>query len=228
MQSQTRKAFRWPKRHTHVVEECGALTVRDLSSQLPQFADATTLRWRPSPHTSLTLIARQAGSVRRWWFRCPRCARPRESLFVPPTAQPNDWRCRRCWNLIYASQRYGRRHPLRQKLTPRKRVSAIMADARRRRAEVKRLREWEERRRLDAIEAEARAERAARQREHDQARQARRREAQDEMRAILASDVAENQIYVDAIAAKDLSPRSMQGRAARMLARAARSYGVMR
>lgn len=60
------------------------------------------------------------GPFRRRWFVCPRCQRPREALYVPPDFQ---WRCRICWDLIYASQRYGERHPLRKKLTPRKRVT---------------------------------------------------------------------------------------------------------
>jgi len=42
---------------------------------------------------------------------------------VPPDWDPMDWQCRICHNLIYATQRYGFRHPLRKVLTPRKKAS---------------------------------------------------------------------------------------------------------
>jgi len=40
-----------------------------------------------------------------------------------PGASREDWQCRLCHRLIYASQRYGLRHPLRRVLTHRKRTT---------------------------------------------------------------------------------------------------------
>lgn len=94
------------------------------------------------------LVARQCGAARRWYFLCPACQRPREYLYVPPDqpaprlkeslyAPPiGDWRCRKCWNLNYASQHYGRTHALRRKLPPRRILSK-----RRRQARTERRRE---------------------------------------------------------------------------------------
>jgi hypothetical protein len=44
---------------------------------------------------------------------------------------------------------------------------------------------------------------------------------------MLEADAAENQIYLDAIARGDLSPRSPQGRAALLLERAAMRSGIV-
>ncbi len=112
-----------PKRHAHVVEECRALDVRDVLSHLDGFHRAILRRWNPPTHPWLTLVPHRGGPFRRWWFQCPRCQRRCEALFVAPDVTGEDWRCRVCWSLVYSSQRYGHRHPLRQKLTARKRVT---------------------------------------------------------------------------------------------------------
>ena len=39
-----------------------------------------------------------------------------------PEHRLTDWRCRSCWSLVYACQRYGNRHPLRKQLTHRKKM----------------------------------------------------------------------------------------------------------
>lgn len=46
------------------------------------------------------------------------------------------------------------------------------------------------------------------------------------VRAMLEADVDENQIYLDAIARGDLSPRSPTGCAALLLQRVAKEYGL--
>jgi hypothetical protein len=126
---------KWPQRHDHLVEECvsarRALHVTDVLPDLMEhWHDRVISRWSPPTHPRLTLVPRMAGPFRRWWFLCPRCRRRCETLFVPPTARAGDWRCRVCQGLIYASQRYGSRHPLRGVLTRRKKITC-QKDARR-------------------------------------------------------------------------------------------------
>lgn len=43
----------------------------------------------------------------RWWFRCPGCGRRCGTLYRPPRAM--HFRCRRCHDLAYRSQRVGAR-----------------------------------------------------------------------------------------------------------------------
>src|SRR5262249_5583869 len=131
---------KWRKRHAHVVEECRMLDVRDVLPNLYGSDRVTLWSWNPPSYPSLTLVPQDVGPLRRWCFLCPRCRRCCETLFVPPDVSSDDWRCRRCvchGGLVYASQRYGRRHPLRQRLTPRKRVSRSKAADRLRREELR-------------------------------------------------------------------------------------------
>lgn len=83
--------------------------------------------WRPPDHPRLKLLASDRGVARSWLFECPSCHRRCESLFIPPNVAHDGWRCRLCCGsgLIYASQRYGYRHPLRKVLTHRKRVTRL-------------------------------------------------------------------------------------------------------
>src|SRR5262249_28547938 len=127
---------KWPRRHAHVVEACRALDLRDVLPHLDRREQAMLPSWNPPSHPWLTLVPHDAGPLRRWWFLCPHCRRRCETLFIPPDVSGDDWRCRRCvchGGLVYASQRHGRRHPLRQRLTPRKRVGHSKAAARLRR-----------------------------------------------------------------------------------------------
>jgi len=131
---------RWTKRHDHVVEACRALDVRDVLQALDPPQRTALRSWIVPTHPSLTLVRRDAGPFVRWWFLCPHCRRRCETLFIPPDVSGEDWRCRGCvchGGLVYASQRHGRRHPLRQRLTPRKRVSRAKAVDRLRREEVR-------------------------------------------------------------------------------------------
>src|SRR5262245_48118939 len=99
---------KWPKRHAHVVEECATVDVRDtISAFVPPDPNLRPI-WQPAPEFPwLRLVARIAGPFWRWWFLCPSCQRHCETLFLPPGAPQYQWRCRACWNLVYASQRYG-------------------------------------------------------------------------------------------------------------------------
>jgi len=169
---------RWPKRHAHVVEECRALHVRDFLAELDPFLRERLSTWYPlgEEHPWFSLVRRYGGACTRWWFLCPRCARPCETLYRPPDADEYDSRCRACWDLVYASQRYGARHPLRQRLTMRKQISRRKVATRKaRRVERQRARlrrEWaRERRRqaarlrkTQAADAAARAAREAEER----------------------------------------------------------------
>lgn len=107
-------SYRWPKHHEWCVEQCAALHVTTVLSVV----DAATLgRHRPWIFPELPfirLIARPGGACVRWWFLCPGCGARCESLYRPPTATALEWRCRHCHSLVYASQRYGYRHPLRK------------------------------------------------------------------------------------------------------------------
>jgi hypothetical protein len=96
----------WPKRHLYTLQECLAINAYcyltgGFEDVLPDY---------------VKIVERPAGACRRrFYLMCPGCEHVCEYLYLPPT--PNSvWRCRKCHGLIYSSQRYGRRHPLR--LTP--------------------------------------------------------------------------------------------------------------
>jgi hypothetical protein len=118
---------KWPKRHEHLVEACirhgRALHVGDVLPELSPRSKPFISRWNPPRYPALTLVARMGGPVLRWWFVCPSCRRRCEALYVPPGVAGEEWRCRVCWGLVYAIQRYGFRHPLRRVLTARKRIT---------------------------------------------------------------------------------------------------------
>ena len=116
--------YKWPKWHAYTVEECKALHVDDALPYLSSYHKSALLNWTPYTHHHLTLVSQMCGPFKRWWWQCPRCQRRVENLYVPPGAEGWDWRCRKCWSLIYASQRFGANHPLREKLTRRKEKSA--------------------------------------------------------------------------------------------------------
>src|SRR5262249_4885307 len=79
--------------------------------------------WAPPEHAPLTILPCRSGFFeRRWLLVCPKCRRKTETLFVAPGGRDDDWRCSKCWGLIYAIQRWkSLRHPLRRVLTHRKR-----------------------------------------------------------------------------------------------------------
>src|SRR5262245_29015838 len=132
MNSGAFERHKWPKRHAHLVEECvvarRVLHVSDVLPHLGRGWQTQLIRsWSPPTHPGLTLVPRMGGPFRRWWFLCPTCERRCETLFVPPKARADDWRCRVCWDLIYASQRYGTRHPLRRVPAPRVKITRAKA-----------------------------------------------------------------------------------------------------
>ena len=102
---------KWPKRHEFLVEQCQTLHV----SQVLPYLHRLNLKLIDtyltlSTHPCLRVVPRPGGPFKKWYFRCPRCQRPYETLYIPPAGRPHDWRCRVCWGLVYASQRYGFRH----------------------------------------------------------------------------------------------------------------------
>ncbi len=127
---------KWPKHHAYVVEQCEALHVSEVLPYLHPLNHALIETWwSPPTHPSLRLVPRRGGPFKKWYFACPRCWRPYETLYVPPGGRPEDWRCRVCWDLIYASQRYGVRHPLHKRLTHRKKIT-------RRKEAMRQARRW--------------------------------------------------------------------------------------
>ncbi len=115
---------KWPKRHDYLVEQCQALHVSEVLPYLSRINLRLIQTYLDAPgYPSLVLIPRRGGLFKKWYFACPRCRRPYETLYIPPESRRADWRCRKCWSLVYASQRYGYRHPLRRKLTHRKKVT---------------------------------------------------------------------------------------------------------
>jgi len=113
---------KWPKRHEYVIEECTALHVGEILGHLPFYNDQNLIPWSPPNNLRLRVVPGRGGIFVKWWFQCQGCGRKCENLYVPPDWNLGDWRCRTCHSLIYASQRYGHRHPLRKVMTHRKEV----------------------------------------------------------------------------------------------------------
>ncbi len=99
----------WPKLHPFVLQEC--LTLNAYCYLTGGFEDVLP--------DYVEIVERPAGACRkRFYLVCPGCGCLREHLYLPPCPDPV-WRCRKCHGLIYSSQRYGRRHPLRLISPPR-------------------------------------------------------------------------------------------------------------
>jgi len=113
---------KWPKKHAYLVEQFEPLNVRDVLGHITTFHAQNRLPWNPPGLPHLTVVPRTRQPV-RWYFLCPACNRKCEDLYPPYLGATKDLKCRICSNLIYASQRYGTRHPLRKILTPRKRIT---------------------------------------------------------------------------------------------------------
>jgi len=111
---------KWPLRHKYVIEECNFLNIKDVLGHLNilqrQYPSADFL----SEYPWLTIVKGRGGFCEKYWFQCPICSCSCENLYREPDSVPEDWGCKKCRNLIYASQRFGANHPLRKVLTPRK------------------------------------------------------------------------------------------------------------
>ena len=99
---------RHPKRYAGTIEQAEQLHVADLLARLP--AEERRAREVYVPAPNVILRRETKGVIRPWWvLLCARCGRRCEYVVKPPWAtDPNDWRCRRCWNLTYASHRHGK------------------------------------------------------------------------------------------------------------------------
>lgn len=114
-------AHRWPKRHRWTLQECKPLSVGDFF-----------IGYRGLP--KVKVVERRAGCLKRTYLKCPKCGNLCQHLYLPPPARTlagtevptGGWACRRCHGLIYASQRYGRKHLLRRILPPRRRLSRVL------------------------------------------------------------------------------------------------------
>jgi len=120
---------KWPKKHDYLVEQFEPLNVRDVLGYISAYHADNRLPWNPPTHPHLTVVPKKRPPI-RWYFLCPACGRRCEDLFPPYLGATKDLKCRTCSNLIYASQRHGKRHPLRKTLTSRKRVSRQKSQAR--------------------------------------------------------------------------------------------------
>jgi hypothetical protein len=109
----------WPKRRLYTVQECLAINAYcyltgGFEDVLPDYVE---------------MVERPSGACRkRFYLVCPGCSLLREHLFLPPHPDAI-WRCRKCHGLIYSSQRYGRRHPLRLIPPPRFYAKSILGQA---------------------------------------------------------------------------------------------------
>jgi len=114
---------KWRKRHRYTVEECLAINPADYLAGRQGLPDAEIERLR-------------SGATWRSYLVCPRCERLCRNLFLPPpdpsssavpwTERKGEWACRECHGLVYACQRYGRRHPLCLMGAPSKRLKGIV------------------------------------------------------------------------------------------------------
>ena len=120
---------KWPKKHDYLVEQFDPLNVRDVLGYISAYHCDNRLPWSPPTYPHLTVVPKKRPPI-RWYFLCPVCQRRCEDLYPPYLGATKDLKCRICSNLIYASQRHGRQHPLRKTLTPRKRVSRQKSQAR--------------------------------------------------------------------------------------------------
>lgn len=127
---------KWPKKHDYLVEQFDPLNVRDVLGPISAYHCDNRLPWNPPTHPHLTVVPRKRSPV-RWFFLCPVCSRRCEDLYPPYLGATKDLKCRICSNLIYASQRHGKRHPLRKELTPRKRITQQRRQARYERASAR-------------------------------------------------------------------------------------------
>jgi hypothetical protein len=59
------------------------------------------------PEKTVELVSTLTGFGRRWWWKCPRCKRRCQKLYITPSAGPI-W-CRVCHNLSYRCQNYNHR-----------------------------------------------------------------------------------------------------------------------
>ena len=111
-----RRRRSWPKLHEYVVEQCARLPLLVLMAAVPEewLSESNIIEFAYAPYRGLRLVPRQHGPCKRWWVQCPTCGKRRDTLYRPPPAFEDDWRCRVCHGLIYASQRYSPRHPLRR------------------------------------------------------------------------------------------------------------------
>lgn len=123
---------KWPKKHEYVIEECECLNVRDVLMHLPAYNAQNLIPWDAPGIPYLRLVPGRGGIFIKWWLQCLSCGSKCENLFIPPDGRFNDWRCRGCHSLVYASQRYGKRHELRKVLTPRKRIAREKEEKRQR------------------------------------------------------------------------------------------------
>jgi len=112
---------KWPKRHEHLVEECRELNVSQLVGLIPLYNVQNFIPWSHPTQPHLSIVPARAGFSVRWWLLCTSCRGRYGTIYALPDGDPGDWKCRKCHNLIYASQRHGHRHPLRKILTPLKR-----------------------------------------------------------------------------------------------------------
>ena len=113
---------KFPQKHEFVIEQCTALHVQEFLGHLLLHQDKNFIPSNLPNNSGLRVVPTRAGFYVRWHFECPACQRRCESLYVPPGHDPSDWQCRICHDLIFGSQRFSLRHPLRKKMTHRQKA----------------------------------------------------------------------------------------------------------
>lgn len=115
---------KWQKRHRYTVEACIAINAADYATR--RMGDSVIVGSVRVCLPDVTIEKLRSGATWRSYLVCPRCERLCGYLFLPPPERhcesAPEWACRACHCLVYASQRYGRRHPLRAMGPPRGRA----------------------------------------------------------------------------------------------------------
>ena len=123
MQTYAFEFRKWPKKHEFVIEQCYFLHISQVLGWKKTLEEQNLSNYLFFKFPWLKIVPTRGGFCTKWWFQCPTCERRCENLYREPDSEPEDWGCRKCKNLIYASQRYGHTNPLRKRLTPRKQTT---------------------------------------------------------------------------------------------------------
>jgi len=123
MQTYAFEYRKWTKKHEFVIEQCYFLHISQILGWLKTLDEQNLSNNLFLNFPWLKIVPTRGGFCTKWWFACPICGRRCENLYREPDSELEDWGCRKCKNLIYASQRYGHRNPLRKRLTPRKQTT---------------------------------------------------------------------------------------------------------
>ncbi len=81
-----------------ILEQCDRLTIRQVREAIPKNAVAATLRVGEQEIAAIGRLTNLQNGY-RYFFLCPRCGKPHESLF---RRDLSTWGCPECLDLVYA------------------------------------------------------------------------------------------------------------------------------